>query len=206
MHKIDKTATTKNFHIEHSVAFSSLWFRGYGNSLWFIMSIFAFSFDTFAILRVLSSFFINSSLLQIRVINCKTKVPLWAKTLFTVSSFRIKTWDCFLCFIVNTFASLPRTIRGLPLIVSAKSDGSTLLYCNGNSVYIRDIEVAFKIDYFIEIVIYRMSLKQTFTRSMQRWQLLPDIRLVHSTLLLVISRERSVFGTPLNRRTFLKAK
>ncbi|KAI6233829.1 Actin-interacting protein 1 [Aphelenchoides fujianensis] len=35
---------------------------------------------------------------------------------------------------VNTFASLPRTTRGLPLVLAAKADGSTLLYCNGNSV------------------------------------------------------------------------
>ncbi|KAI6215902.1 hypothetical protein M3Y94_00439400 [Aphelenchoides besseyi] len=51
---------------------------------------------------------------------------------------------------VNTFASLPRTVRGLPLVMSTKPDGSTLLYCNGNSVYIRDVEDITKTDIYTE--------------------------------------------------------
>ncbi|KAL3095436.1 hypothetical protein niasHS_007535 [Heterodera schachtii] len=37
-----------------------------------------------------------------------------------------------------TFASLPRTVRGMPLVISSNSDGTKFLYCNGNSVFIRD--------------------------------------------------------------------
>ncbi|KAI6177442.1 Actin-interacting protein 1 [Aphelenchoides bicaudatus] len=51
---------------------------------------------------------------------------------------------------INTFASLPRTVRGLPLVVSTKPDGSTLLYCNGNSVYIRDVEDVTKTEIYTE--------------------------------------------------------
>uniref|UniRef100_A0A914CY87 Translation initiation factor beta propellor-like domain-containing protein n=1 Tax=Acrobeloides nanus TaxID=290746 RepID=A0A914CY87_9BILA len=40
----------------------------------------------------------------------------------------------------STFASLPRTTRGIPLVLSASPDGRKFVYCNGNTVYIRDIE------------------------------------------------------------------
>ncbi|KAK6109972.1 Actin-interacting protein 1 [Brugia pahangi] len=39
-----------------------------------------------------------------------------------------------------TFASLPRTVRGMPLALHASPDGQKLIYCNGNSVYIRSIQ------------------------------------------------------------------
>ncbi|VDK63674.1 unnamed protein product [Onchocerca ochengi] len=39
-----------------------------------------------------------------------------------------------------TFASLPRTVRGMPLSLNSSPDGQKLLYCNGNSVYIRNIQ------------------------------------------------------------------
>ncbi|MCP9266342.1 Actin-interacting protein 1 [Dirofilaria immitis] len=39
-----------------------------------------------------------------------------------------------------TFASLPRTVRGMPLSLNASPDGQKLIYCNGNSVYIRNIQ------------------------------------------------------------------
>ncbi|KAI1731924.1 actin-interacting protein 1 [Ditylenchus destructor] len=39
-----------------------------------------------------------------------------------------------------TFASLPRTTRGMPIVISASPDSKKFLYCNGNSVYIRDVE------------------------------------------------------------------
>uniref|UniRef100_A0A914VLH2 Actin-interacting protein 1 n=1 Tax=Plectus sambesii TaxID=2011161 RepID=A0A914VLH2_9BILA len=41
---------------------------------------------------------------------------------------------------VASFATLPRTTRGLPLVLGASPDGSKLVYCNGNSVIIRDVE------------------------------------------------------------------
>jgi WD40 repeat protein len=40
-----------------------------------------------------------------------------------------------------TFASLPRTTRGLPVMLSASPDGTKFLYCSGNSVFIRDANV-----------------------------------------------------------------
>uniref|UniRef100_A0AC35UDM2 WD_REPEATS_REGION domain-containing protein n=1 Tax=Rhabditophanes sp. KR3021 TaxID=114890 RepID=A0AC35UDM2_9BILA len=38
----------------------------------------------------------------------------------------------------KTFPSLPRTTRGLPLSLSGSPDGTKFIYCNGNSVFIRD--------------------------------------------------------------------
>lgn len=39
-----------------------------------------------------------------------------------------------------TFAALPRTARGTPLVLGGDPKGRTFLYTNGNSVIIRDIE------------------------------------------------------------------
>lgn len=47
-------------------------------------------------------------------------------------------------FLLNldcTLSSLPRTTRGMPLVISGSPDGKKIVYCNGNSVYIRNIEV-----------------------------------------------------------------
>lgn len=43
----------------------------------------------------------------------------------------------------KVFASLPRTVRGLPLVISGDPAGKKFLYCNGNNVYIREIAVCF---------------------------------------------------------------
>ncbi|KAH7732053.1 Actin-interacting protein 1 [Aphelenchoides avenae] len=51
---------------------------------------------------------------------------------------------------VATFASLPRTTRGLPLVLSASPDGNKFLYCNGNSVYIRDADNIADCDIYTE--------------------------------------------------------
>ncbi len=40
----------------------------------------------------------------------------------------------------NTFATLPRTQRGLPLVLGGDPKGKNFLYPNGNSIIIRDIE------------------------------------------------------------------
>ncbi|CAI5454634.1 unnamed protein product [Caenorhabditis angaria] len=37
---------------------------------------------------------------------------------------------------VSTFPSLPKTNRGLPLVISSTPSGDKIVYCNGNSVYI----------------------------------------------------------------------
>lgn len=39
-----------------------------------------------------------------------------------------------------TFAALPRTARGTPLVLGGDPKGRNFLYTNGNSVIIRDIE------------------------------------------------------------------
>lgn len=51
--------------------------------------------------------------------------------------------ECLYCVIVSTeytFAALPRTARGTPLVLGGDPKGKTFLYTNGNSVIIRDIE------------------------------------------------------------------
>ncbi|KAK3758037.1 hypothetical protein RRG08_006616 [Elysia crispata] len=40
----------------------------------------------------------------------------------------------------STYASLPRTVRGQPVIISGDPKGENFLYCNGSNVYIRNIE------------------------------------------------------------------
>ncbi|XP_065919248.1 WD repeat-containing protein 1-like [Dysidea avara] len=39
----------------------------------------------------------------------------------------------------SIFATLPRTQRGIPLVIKGDPKGKNILYCNGNSVVIRDI-------------------------------------------------------------------
>lgn len=43
-------------------------------------------------------------------------------------------------FAEYTFAALPRTQRGTPLVLGGDPKGKNFLYTNGNSVIIRDIE------------------------------------------------------------------
>ncbi|KAK0404525.1 hypothetical protein QR680_017490 [Steinernema hermaphroditum] len=50
----------------------------------------------------------------------------------------------------RTFASLPRTTRGLPLVLSASSDSKNFVYCNGNSVYIRSVDDSTNCDIYTE--------------------------------------------------------
>ncbi|TKR81028.1 hypothetical protein L596_014973 [Steinernema carpocapsae] len=50
----------------------------------------------------------------------------------------------------RTFASLPRTTRGLPLVLSASPDGKKFVYCNGNSVFMRNVEDLTDCDIYTE--------------------------------------------------------
>ena len=50
----------------------------------------------------------------------------------------------------STFSSLPRTTRGLPLVISGSPDGKKFVYCNGNSVYIRNVENILDCDIYTE--------------------------------------------------------
>ena len=42
----------------------------------------------------------------------------------------------------STFPTLPKTERGKPLVINGDPKGKNFLYCNGNSVIIRNIEVS----------------------------------------------------------------
>ena len=45
-------------------------------------------------------------------------------------------------FAESVFATLPRTARGVPIVLGGDPKGKNFLYTNGNSVIIRDIEVS----------------------------------------------------------------
>ena len=49
----------------------------------------------------------------------------------------------YLYFSESIFATLPRTERGVPIVLGKDPKGKNFLYCNGNSVIIRDIEVSY---------------------------------------------------------------
>ncbi|GMT36944.1 hypothetical protein PFISCL1PPCAC_28241 [Pristionchus fissidentatus] len=52
--------------------------------------------------------------------------------------------------LVRTFASLPRTTRGLPAAITASPKGDKLFYCNGHSVYIVDSNNLNNVDIYSE--------------------------------------------------------
>lgn len=62
------------------------------------------------------------------------------------------------CLLVSVFASLPRTIRGQPIVLGADPKGKTFLYTNGNSVFIRNIDVSDKEKLFTMIFIFNIDL------------------------------------------------
>lgn len=41
----------------------------------------------------------------------------------------------------KTFATLPRTTRGMPVALTASPDGQTIVYTNGNSIIMRNVQV-----------------------------------------------------------------
>lgn len=45
-------------------------------------------------------------------------------------------------FLENIYATLPRTQRGQPIVLGGDPKGKNFLYCNGNSVIIRNIDVS----------------------------------------------------------------
>lgn len=46
-------------------------------------------------------------------------------------------------FLVKILAGLPRTTRGKPIVIKTDPKGKNFLYCNGNSVFIRDAKVSY---------------------------------------------------------------
>lgn len=76
----------------------------------------------------------------------------------------------FILFPECTFASLPRTTRGMPIVIAGSPDGKKFLYCNGNSVYIRDVEVVKFFQNFEFDLWFRTFAIATFTPSILCWQ------------------------------------
>ena len=50
-----------------------------------------------------------------------------------------------LLFAEALFGALPRTTRGQPLIISGKDDKKNMIYCHGNSVFIRNLDVSYMV-------------------------------------------------------------
>ena len=44
----------------------------------------------------------------------------------------------------SIFSTLPYTERGQPMVINGDPNGKNMLYCNGNTVIIRDIEVKYR--------------------------------------------------------------
>jgi WD40 repeat protein len=51
---------------------------------------------------------------------------------------------------VNIFAALPRTSRGTSIVLGGDPKGKNILYVNGNSVFIRNIDNPFECDVYTE--------------------------------------------------------
>lgn len=49
-----------------------------------------------------------------------------------------------------TYASLPRTVRGKPIVINGDPKGKNFLYCNGNNIYIRNINDTSECDIYSE--------------------------------------------------------
>lgn len=52
----------------------------------------------------------------------------------------------FNLFAESTFATLPKTQRATSMVMGASPDGKRFVYCNGNSVVMRDVEVNLQFD------------------------------------------------------------
>ncbi|VDM62568.1 unnamed protein product [Angiostrongylus costaricensis] len=52
--------------------------------------------------------------------------------------------------LVRLFAALPRTTRGFPTVIASSPKGDKMIYCNGNSVFIVDVENITDVDIYTE--------------------------------------------------------
>ena len=48
---------------------------------------------------------------------------------------------CISVCLESVFGTLPHTQRGMPMVINGDPKGKNMLYCNGKTVVIRDIEV-----------------------------------------------------------------
>jgi len=55
----------------------------------------------------------------------------------------VRCMKCIFVFVEGTFATLPRTSRGVAIVLAGDPKGKNFVYTNGNSVIIRDIAVQF---------------------------------------------------------------
>lgn len=63
-------------------------------------------------------------------------IDRFCSTLIILLTFR------FAAFLEFIYASLPRTNRGQPIVLGGDPKGKNFLYCNGNSVIIRNIDAS----------------------------------------------------------------
>lgn len=71
----------------------------------------------------------------------------------------------FAVYIESIFATLPRTQRGMPLVIKGDPKGKNILYCNGNSVIIRDLAVSTNkllVFLFMRYLVFRIREYPTF--------------------------------------------
>lgn len=61
--------------------------------------------------------------------------------LYTVSTI-LKFFIIYMFILVKILAGLPRTTRGKPIVIKTDPKGKNFLYCNGNSVFIRNASVS----------------------------------------------------------------
>ena len=63
----------------------------------------------------------------------------------------------FLPAIESVFATLPNAQRGVPLIINGDPKGKNILYCNGHSVIIRDIDVGWPWSHSMPVIAVAVS-------------------------------------------------
>lgn len=109
---------------------------------------------------------------------------VWSFTL-SLSHTHSLTHSCSLIsqilFLENIYATLPRTQRGQPIVLGGDPKGKNFLYCNGNSVIIRNIDVSIRakcrVDIFHKIQIYEQNGTHFMieSRQMHRHQIFINI-------------------------------
>ena len=60
---------------------------------------------------------------------------------------------------MKILAGLPRTQRGKPIVLKTDPKGKNILYCNGNSVFIRDAKVRNQVYFKFYVKKSRVILK-----------------------------------------------
>ena len=61
----------------------------------------------------------------------------------------LKFWYDFPAHAEGVYATLPFTERGMPIVINGDPKGNNFLYCNGNAVVIRDINVSQGVEFWL---------------------------------------------------------